>query len=802
MVLVPEVEAVVVEAMAGKKLYRIIICFLLCLFSIRFPIIEANEEAGYVYDELNVIVTINEEKEYHVEEHMVIDFQKEMHGIIRDIPKESQVEDVGIKDVKVEGMPYHIQQSSDLMQVTIGDREQLVKGKKEIVLSYTLTHYQDDDPLYDDAYINVLGDNYDTEVKKFHAQISFPKEEQLKEFHVTSGKRGSTSNPYTTATTSGNQLIIDASQKLDAQMGITAHLRFQEATFSKAPVYPYPFTIQQMKTEVKVDEAQDFNVTQTFTYESIIDHQTYRMPLIHQEWKNNMYSIKDLSVEGGKYSDFINQIDLYLEKGTHTITIRYQVHPYHLMKNAQTLTMNDQDMHTRIDEYICVLDMPYIPDISMRIQHNGSGNKADMIQKEEKDGTLILTTTQPLKNNDLYTVLVPMNTTYFHRDTFTSNIGLYLAIPLLIGMIILRFICKTRNLITPINFHPPVGLNSAQAGYVIDMKLSEKDITSLIFYWADRGYIKIYQTKDSYAFEKVKDIDAQALPYEQKLFQRMFSHGHDGYVKKEDLTYHFYDDIMNANDEIIKYYQGKYALRDPKIEVVRKLCICLSFVPLIIYLFFKIYDVYGDISKVIQTLIPFMVILPLLLSFYLLSRRAKKNHKPLHRRFFFALFIFMIVLLIWSLAVEINMMLLIMCLATLILWFIANGIHKDSTYRKQLLSSLLGFKEFIETAQKDQLEMMLQEDPAYYYHVLPYAQVLHVSDIWMDKFKDLALPKPDWYEGTQAFHYMAIAHIVQNMEYDMKKTMHSSSTGVTSGSSGFHGGSVGGGSGGGGSHGW
>ena len=147
-------------------------------------------------------------------------------------------------------------------------------------------------------------------------------------------------------------------------------------------------------------------------------------------------------------------------------------------------------------------------------------------------------------------------------------------------------------------------------------------------------------------------------------------------------------------------------------------------------------------------------------------------------------------------------MLLIMCLATLILWFIANGIHKDSTYRKQLLSSLLGFKEFIETAQKDQLEMMLQEDPAYYYHVLPYAQVLHVSDIWMDKFKDLTLPKPDWYEGTQAFHYMAIAHIVQNMEYDMKKTMHSSSTGVTSGSSGFHGGSVGGGSGGGGSHGW
>ena len=231
MVLVPEVEAVVEEAMAGKKLYRIIICFLLCLFSIEFPIIEANEEAGYVYDELNVIVTINEEKEYHVEEHMVIDFQKEMHGIIRDIPKESQVEDVRIKDVKVEGMPYHIQQSSDLMQVTIGDREQLVKGKKEIVLSYTLTHYQDDDPKEDFIHINLLGTDYDADVKAFHGDIEFPNKEKLKDIQVTSGENGSTDNEYTTFTQQGNHLIVDSQRYVGSGIGISAKLHFEMESF-------------------------------------------------------------------------------------------------------------------------------------------------------------------------------------------------------------------------------------------------------------------------------------------------------------------------------------------------------------------------------------------------------------------------------------------------------------------------------------------------------------------------------------------------------------------------------------------
>lgn len=801
--MVQEVEVVEEEVMAGKKIYRSIICLLLCLTSLNIPTIKAKVDAGYVYDELNVIVSINEAKEYHVEEHMVIDFQKEMHGIIRDIPKSNHEQDVGIIDVKVAGMPYHIQESGDLMEITIGDRNQLVKGKKEIVLSYTLTHDQDEDETYDDAYINVLGDDYDTEIKQFHAQINYPHLKKPQQIEITSGYRNAMNNPYTTYTTENQQLNIVAKKKIPPKVGISAHLRFEEGTFSQAPHKVYPYTIQDMKTEIQVDEVQDFHVTQTFTYNSIVEKTPYRMPLIHKDWNTKSYSIKNLQVEGSNYNDYISEIDLYLEKGTHTISVQYLIHPYHIMDDAVTLIMNQQDAITRIEQYTCTIDMPYLPELSMRIQHQGSGNLASQIQKTNEDGKVYLKSTKAIQPQELFTLMIPLKKAYFHRDTSIPNIAFYLLIPMFFIYLMMRLMWRTKPPITPVNFYPPQGINSAQAGYIIDMKLTETDITSLIFYWADQGYLRIHQQEESYAFEKCKDIDRQAPAYEQKLFHQMFSYGNDGYVTKQQLMYRFYDDIMNANDAIVKYYQGDEALRDRLVERIRIVCMCLSWVPLFIYVFYRIYDVYSDISKVLQTLLPFSITIPLILACYVLSRKAKKNHKTFHHIFFLSITIFMLIILVFSLAVDINITFLMIFLASIILFIIAKGIHKDSAYRKQLLTSLLGFKEFIQTVEKDKLEMMLQEDPAYYYHVLPYAQVLHVSDIWMDKFKDLALEQPDWYVGKETYHYAMMAHITQSIQHDMKQTMHASIQ--TSGSKAFSshgGGAVGGGSGGGGSHGW
>lgn len=72
--------------------------------------------------------------------------------------------------------------------------------------------------------------------------------------------------------------------------------------------------------------------------------------------------------------------------------------------------------------------------------------------------------------------------------------------------------------------------------------------------------------------------------------------------------------------------------------------------------------------------------------------------------------------------------------------------HRTESYIKAL-GDLLGFKNFLEVAEKEKLEMLLEENPQYYYDILPYANVLGVSDKWENKFKDLTVQPPEYVVG-------------------------------------------------------
>jgi len=61
------------------------------------------------------------------------------------------------------------------------------------------------------------------------------------------------------------------------------------------------------------------------------------------------------------------------------------------------------------------------------------------------------------------------------------------------------------------------------------------------------------------------------------------------------------------------------------------------------------------------------------------------------------------------------------------------SIRKRTEYGTQLLSKILGFKRFLELAEKDRLESLFAENPQYYYDILPYTYALGVSDTWIKK---------------------------------------------------------------------
>ena len=114
-----------------------------------------------------------------------------------------------------------------------------------------------------------------------------------------------------------------------------------------------------------------------------------------------------------------------------------------------------------------------------------------------------------------------------------------------------------------------------------------------------------------------------------------------------------------------------------------------------------------------------------------------------------------------------------------------------------MLGRIRGFKNFLETAEKDKLEALVMENPQYFYEILPYTYVLDVSDTWMKKFESITLEPPTWYSG----HYSTFDVVM--FHHFMNTTMTTATSSMTSQpSSGSGGGFSGGGSGGGGGGSW
>lgn len=65
---------------------------------------------------------------------------------------------------------------------------------------------------------------------------------------------------------------------------------------------------------------------------------------------------------------------------------------------------------------------------------------------------------------------------------------------------------------------------------------------------------------------------------------------------------------------------------------------------------------------------------------------------------------------------------------------------RKNLYGEQITAKINGFKRYLEMAEKNQLEMLVEQNPNYYYDILPYAYVLNVSKKWIKKFENIPLP--------------------------------------------------------------
>ncbi|MEA5030918.1 MAG: DUF2207 domain-containing protein, partial [Sphaerochaeta sp.] len=137
--------------------------------------------------------------------------------------------------------------------------------------------------------------------------------------------------------------------------------------------------------------------------------------------------------------------------------------------------------------------------------------------------------------------------------------------------------------------------------------------------------------------------------------------------------------------------------------------------------------------------------------------------------------------------------------------FLAIVTKQRSDFGRRRLEEVLGFRDFIEKVEMDDLKRMIDSDPNYYYHMLSFAIVLGLEKRWAKKFDSITLEPPSWYVGSHTvWNAMVLSSmlsrcntaLVSSVVTSPKASPGSRFGGSSFGGGGFSGGGFGGGGGG------
>lgn len=349
-----------------------------------------------------------------------------------------------------------------------------------------------------------------------------------------------------------------------------------------------------------------------------------------------------------------------------------------------------------------------------------------------------------------------------------------------------------------VEFHAPDGLNSVDLAFVYKGNLTSKDVTSLIVYLAQKGYIEIREGEKKKEFTLVKKKPYDGTNEAERIFMNGLFRSGD-VVRKKDLENKFYRTV-NSIISIVDNKKNKQkiffanSLNKGWILWILSLAVFLlaGFLPVYQYeysifsaiaaaggigfLFTLSFSVLFTQGKMLGRILVFLlIIIPGIITYAFF----------LHEPFLYAN--------VWYWAAY-----LFAIPASGVIMFFAAYMSKRTEYGTVMLGRIRGFKNFLETAEKERLEMMVAENPKYFYEILPYTYVLGISDKWMKKFESIAMEPPTWYHSTgySAFDVVVFHRFMNSTMTSVTTAMTSSPSSSSSSGGGFSGGGSGGGGGG------
>lgn len=612
----------------------------------------------------------------------------------------------------------------------------------------------------------------------------------------------------------------------------------------------YSYVIDKYDVDIVVNENNTYDVTETITaYFNSPKHGIYRsIPLKNTVTRLdgtksvNKAKITNLSVDSQyKTSRENNNLQIkigsseYTLTGENTYVIKYN---YNIGRdksiNYDELYYNiiGNEWDTVIGNVTFKITMPKEFDSSkIGFSSGGYGSTSNNVIYNVSGNTISGYYDGVLGAGEALTIRCELTEGYFVDTGYKMDLKarLMFIIPfvcLVISILVWYKFCRNDKAIETVEFYPPEGFNSLDIGFLYNGEATNKDVTSLLIYLANKGYIKIIETKtnsyftkgENFEIVKIKEYDGNDL--NEKLFlsglfkksvRKRIDDTDNLYevVGKKQLYNKFYH-TMNMILKSVNSKKNKEKIFEKNTHNKKILMIVLIIISIITIITIPTFD-YGSTEEVIETLFLALFYMP----FYLVGIFAII---PLRIKVFWLVFtifhssVFFSTMPIMDAILNEPIFLIGFIFGVICIIGIAVCIKyskKRTSYGNEILGKIKGFKNFLETVEKDKLETMVFSNPTYFYDILPYTYVLGVSNKWIKKFEDINLEAPKWYIGYNDFTVISFNSFMNSTLKSANSLMSSSpssslsggySSGSSSSSSG--GGSSGGGSGGGGGGSW
>ena len=308
-------------------------------------------------------------------------------------------------------------------------------------------------------------------------------------------------------------------------------------------------------------------------------------------------------------------------------------------------------------------------------------------------------------------------------------IGAVLCSAYLIGLIVFFILNKRKAVVKIVEFNAPDNMTPADAGYVIDKKVDDRDISALLIYWADREYLEVREIdKKTIILKKNKDADDKMKDYEKMMFNTIFSTANE--VNLKDLPNLIKPIATNIKTQIKNENHKKYF--SPKVESV-SMWFTLGITLTLIFLSYFFGN--GGTPSIVLGILIFLIS-----TFF--SSVANKVYLQKKLKMVVLYIIGIVLFLIFAalnIVFSINnlyvtILIAIVTLLCLLTYILCPFMEYHNKEGKIVIGQLLGLKEYLELAERERIEVLINENPKHFYDVIPFAYVLNVSNKWIEKY--------------------------------------------------------------------